>query len=195
MIDHVTIRVPHLEAGHAFYGRTFELLDGPAPVVSGGFVEWTDFSIAEESRERPATRRLHLGFRAETTRQVDDWWHAMIELGHRGDGEPGPRPEYGPEYYGGFVLDPAGNSVEAVNNGPRRQAGVLDHLWLRTGSLEAASRFYEAVCPAVGHSVERHDGRTQIRGAGATFSIVPGPPTEGLHLAFEAPDRHAVDSF
>ena len=53
-----------------------------------------------------------------------------------------------------------------MNNGPRRQPGVIDHLWLRTRSLEDATRFYEAVCPAVDHTVERYDGRTQIRGSG-----------------------------
>ena len=65
---------------------------------------------------------------------------------------------------------------------------MIDHLWLRTRSLEDATRFYEAVCPAVNHTVERYDGRTQIRGSGATFSIVEGTPTEELHLAFAAPD-------
>ena len=55
--------------------------------------------------------------------------------------------------------------------------------------------FYEAVCPAVDHTVERYDGRTQIRGSGATFSIVEGPPTENLHLAFAAPDRETVAAF
>ncbi len=45
------------------------------------------------------------------------------------------------------------------------------------------------------HTVERYDGRTQIRGSGATFSIVEGPPTENLHLAFAAPDQETVDAF
>ena len=126
---------------------------------------------------------------------MDAWWRELTDAGYASDGAPGPRPAYGPDYYGAFVLDPAGNSVEAVNNGPRRQPGVIDHLWLRTRSLEDASRFYEAVCPAVDHTVERYDGRTQIRGSGATFSIVAGPPTENLHLAFEAPDRKTVDDF
>ena len=119
----------------------------------------------------------------------------MVELGHRSDGEPGARPHYGPEYYGAFVLDAAGNSVEAVHNGPRRQPGVIDHLWLRVSSLEAASRFYEAVCPAVAHTVERYEGRTQVRGSGATFSLVEGTPTEGLHLAFAADDAATVEAF
>jgi catechol 2,3-dioxygenase-like lactoylglutathione lyase family enzyme len=195
VIDHVTIRVPDLDAARAFYGRTFELLNGPEPVEGGGFVEWDDFSITQETPERPVTRGLHIGFRADSAREVDDWWHALIELGHSSDGEPGPRPAYGPGYYGGFILDPAGNSVEAVNSGPRRQAGVIDHLWLRTRDLEAASRFFETVCPTVAHTVERYRGRTQIRGSGATFSVVEGVPTANLHLAFGADGRDAVDAF
>ena len=195
MIDHVTIRVPDLDAARAFYGRTFALLDGPEPAEVGGFVAWTDFSITEETTERPATRGLHIGFRADSTRQVDDWWRAMVELGHRSDGAPGPRLAYGPDYYGGFILDAVGNSVEAVSNGPRRQPGVIDHLWLRSHDLDAASRFYETVCPPVAHTVERHDGRTQVRGSGATFSIVEGTPTEHLHLAFRADGREAVAAF
>jgi catechol 2,3-dioxygenase-like lactoylglutathione lyase family enzyme len=73
VIDHVRIRVPDLDAARAFYRRTFELLDGPEPAEGGGFIEWTDFSITQESGERPATRGLHLGFRADSTRRVDDW--------------------------------------------------------------------------------------------------------------------------
>ena len=119
----------------------------------------------------------------------------MTDAGYESDGAPGPRPAYGPDYYGGFILDPAGNSIEAVNNGPRRQPGVIDHLWIRTSDLEAATLFYETVCPTVAHTVERYEGRTQIRGSGATFSIVEGQPTENLHLAFEAPDKRTVDAF
>jgi catechol 2,3-dioxygenase-like lactoylglutathione lyase family enzyme len=195
VIDHVTIRVPDFDAGRAFYGRTLELLSGPEPVEGGGFVEWADFSLTEETPDRPVTQRLHVGFHAESPQLVDAWWEAMTAAGAASDGAPGQRPAYGPDYYGAFVLDASGNSVEAVSNGPRRQPGVVDHLWLRVRSLEAASRFYEAVCPAVSHTVERYEGRTQVRGAGATFSLVEGQPTAGLHLAFEAPDRETVDAF
>jgi catechol 2,3-dioxygenase-like lactoylglutathione lyase family enzyme len=197
VIDHVTIRVPDLDGGRRFYRQAFQLLAYPdAPAEGGGFIEWTDFSITEETPERPATRRLHVGFYAESPAAVDAWWHALTtEAGYESDGDPGPRPAYGPDYYGGFVLDAAGNSIEAVNNGPRRQPGVIDHLWLRTRSLADATRFYETVCPTVAHTVERYDGRTQIRGSGATFSVVEGPPTQNLHLAFEATDKRTVDAF
>jgi catechol 2,3-dioxygenase-like lactoylglutathione lyase family enzyme len=196
MIDHVTIRVPDLDEGQRFYAKAFELLAFPEPPwEGGGLIEWNDFSISQATTERPATRRLHVGFYAPTPAAVDAWWQALTDAGYESDGAPGHRPAYGPDYYGGFVIDPAGNSIEAVNNGPRRQPGVIDHLWLRTRSLEDATHFYEAVCPTVAHTVERYDGRTQIRGSGVTFSIVEGRATESLHLAFAAADDNAVDAF
>jgi catechol 2,3-dioxygenase-like lactoylglutathione lyase family enzyme len=194
MIDHVTIRVPDLDEAVRFYGRAIELVDGPTPDQGSTFPDWGDFSLTEADDTHPVTERLHIGFRADSTRQVDDWWHAMVEAGYPSDGEPGPRPQYSPDYYGAFVLDAAGNSVEAMTSGPRKQSGVLDHLWLRSGDLEAMTRFYETVSLA-GHYVTRHEGRTAIRGDGATFSIVGGAPTVGLHLAFAAPDQAAVDAF
>ena len=194
MIDHVTIRVPDLDGAIRFYGRALELLGAPEPVEGGGF-DWGDFSMVEAEQGELVTQRLHVAFYAESRRQVDDWWHAMTELGYRSDGEPGPRPHYGPDYYGAFVLDDAGNSVEAVNDGTRRQDGPLDHLWIRVRDLEAATRFYEAVCPTVGHWVDRYEGRTQIRGDGATFSLLEGEPTVNLHLAFAADGRDTVVAF
>ena len=195
MIDHVTIRVAAVDRAGAFYGRALELVGGPEPAEGGGFLDWGDFSLTAATDPQPITRHLHIGLRADSTRQVDDWWHAMTELGYVSDGGPGPRPEYGPDYYGAFVLDDAGNSVEAVNNGERRQPGVLDHLWIRVHDLEAASRFYETVCPAVKHTVQRYERRTQIRGDGATFSLLQGEPTVNLHLAFAADSKEMVGSF
>ena len=42
----------------------------------------------------------------------------MTSAGYASDGEPGPRPQYAPEYYGAFVRDPDGNNVEAVCHRP-----------------------------------------------------------------------------
>ena len=56
-----------------------------------------------------------------------------------------PRPEYSADYYGSFLLDPDGNSAEAVHRAGMRREGVIDHLWIRVADLERAKRFYETV--------------------------------------------------
>lgn len=46
-------------------------------------------------------------------------FHAVaLAAGGRGNGAPGLRPHYHPDYYGAFVLDPDGNTIEAVCQTP-----------------------------------------------------------------------------
>ena len=53
-------------------------------------------------------------------------WRAGTGAGYRSDGEPRPRPEYRDDYYGAFLLDPDGNSAEAVHHGAMRESGKID---------------------------------------------------------------------
>jgi len=198
MIDHVTIRVSDLEASRSFYRRVFELLDFPgSPTETDDFSEWNDFSISRGGGEKPVTQRLHVGFVATSREQVDEWWRAMTAAGYPDDGQPGRRPEYGPEYYGAFVLDPDGNSTEAMINGPAKTGGaVVDHLWIRVRDLDASTRFYESLAPVIGFEVRPLPNRAQIRLGRSSFSVVDdGVPTKNVHLAFGAPDRATVDAF
>ena len=207
MIDHVTIRVPDLTVGRRFYGRALELLGhGDLMTEVGGFgPEWDDFSIAEAEVGELATTRLHVGFRAPSRAAVDAWWGAMTEDGYPSDGAPGPRLVYGPDYYGAFVTDPAGNSVEAVHDVPGRGAGVLDHLWIRVADLDESTRFYETIAPVVDLQVVRIPAgptpevpeRTLVAGDGAvaSVSVMEGDPTQRVHLAFAAADRPTVAAF
>jgi catechol 2,3-dioxygenase-like lactoylglutathione lyase family enzyme len=206
MIDHVTIRVPDLTVGRRFYGRALELL-GHGDLMTAGveFAEWDDFSIAEAGIGESATTRLHIGFRAPSRGAVDAWWTAMTEDGYPSDGVPGPRPVYGHDYYGAFVADPAGNSVEAVHDVPARGAGVLDHLWIRVADLDESTRFYETIAPVVDLQVVRVPAgstpevpeRALVTGDGAvaTVSLMVGEATRRVHLAFAAPDRATVAAF
>ena len=119
----------------------------------------------------------------------------MTEAGYTSDGEPGPRPEYSGDYYGAFVLDPDGNSVEAVHHGTSRVD--IDHLWLRTADLAAARAFYETIGPTVGLRLKRdEDALVRFSDGDGTFSFVRGePPTERVHLAFGVTDPAAVERF
>ena len=196
MFDHVTIRVSDLGRSERFYGTALAPLEVPDPVRGGHFVEWNDFSMAQAREDRPVTRRLHVAFVAPSRSRIDEWWETLTAAGYRDDGAPGSRPQYGREYYGAFVLDPDGNSVEAVHNrGMRDDGGLIDHLWIRVRNEAAARRFYETIAPVGGFEVRRLEGRTQFVGGGATFSVIEGEPTENVHLAFPAPDRETVGRF
>jgi catechol 2,3-dioxygenase-like lactoylglutathione lyase family enzyme len=197
VFDHVTIRVSDLAESGRFYRRVFELLDYPdEPYADERFHEWNDFSIARADGDKPVTRRLHAAFAARDREQVDAWWRALVDTGYPDDGPPGPRPQYGADYYGAFVLDPDGNSVEAVHDGPPRDdGGVIDHLWLRVRDVEASRRFYETIAPTAGFEVRRLPDRVQVRGAREAFSLLAGDPTENVHLAFPATDRATVEAF
>src|ERR1700755_1208110 len=76
----------------------------------------------------------------------DAFWRAGADAGYCSDGEPGPRPQYTPEYYGAFLLDPDGNSVEAVHRPGRTETGPqIDHVWRGVADLGASRRFYETI--------------------------------------------------
>jgi catechol 2,3-dioxygenase-like lactoylglutathione lyase family enzyme len=66
-----------------------------------------------EAEGEPVRGRLHIALGAESRAQVDAFHAAAIEAGGIDNGAPGLR-WYHADYYGGYVLDPDGNNVEAV---------------------------------------------------------------------------------
>ena len=191
VFDHVGITVSDLTASRAFYHEALGL-----PDVEGDFIEWGDFGILGVDDEHPLTRNLHVAFGVEDRDAVDGWWNRLTEAGYTSDGEPGLRPQYSETYYGAFVLDPDGNSIEAVHH-DRTRPGEIQHLWLRTRDVAAAKRFYETVAPVVGLDVI-HDSpeRLQFSDGRGNFTFVPGArPTENVHLAFGVSDLATVVRF
>jgi catechol 2,3-dioxygenase-like lactoylglutathione lyase family enzyme len=199
VFDHVTIRVSELAASKRFYDLAFEALEFRGrPYVSEELPEWNDFSLMQADGEHPVTRRLHAGFVAPSRAHVDTFWSVLTAAGYRDDGPPGPRPEYRDDYYGSFVLDPDGNSAEAVRHGILRDdGGLIDHLWLRVRDVEAAKRFYETIASVCGFVLRKDDPDwVGFRGQGGSCSFVAGgQPTENVHLAFGVANNTAVDEF
>jgi catechol 2,3-dioxygenase-like lactoylglutathione lyase family enzyme len=196
VFDHVTIRVSDRDASERFYDTVLRTLGVERSHSGRDFTEWGDFSLTQADDEDPVTRRLHVGFAAPGRPEVDEFWRVGTEAGFRDDGPPGPRPQYREDYYGAFVLDPDGNSAEAVHHGAMRQGGVVDHLWIRVADVATSKRFYEAVAPHAGFRLG-HDSpeRAQFVGQSGSFSVVAGTPTEHVHLAFPAPDDAVVKAF
>jgi catechol 2,3-dioxygenase-like lactoylglutathione lyase family enzyme len=197
MFDHVTIRVSDREASERFYLTVLATLGIEQTYSDADFAEWNDFSLAQADPEHPPTKRLHIGFSAPSRAHVDEFWRVGTEAGYEDDGAPGLRPEYSDDYYGAFLLDPDGNSAEAVHHGSVREGGNVDHLWIRVSDVDASTRFYETVGPAAGFRVGRELGeRTQFACVSGSFSVVAGAePTENVHLAFAAADNETVDRF
>jgi catechol 2,3-dioxygenase-like lactoylglutathione lyase family enzyme len=196
LFDHVTIRASDRGASEQFYDLVLPVVGGTKSYSGEHFAEWGDFSLAGASPDRPVTKRLHVGFFAVSAELVDEFWRIGSEAGYQSDGAPGPRPEYSDDYYGAFLLDPDGNSVEAVTHGRAKQPGAIDHVWVRVADLAAARGFYATIAPFAGFSVA-HDGDDRVRFAGesGSFSLVPGEPTRHLHWAFPASDNATVDAF
>ena len=88
---------------------------------------WADelfVSTAEsEAAQGQLTGRHHLAFQAQDRAMVDAFYKVGLENGGRDNGSPGQR-NYHPGYYVAFLLDPAGNNIEAVFHGPAKRSAA-----------------------------------------------------------------------
>jgi catechol 2,3-dioxygenase-like lactoylglutathione lyase family enzyme len=144
VFDRVTIRVSDREVSERFYEAVLAAVDIARTGEGAGETRWGTFAVAPAADAGSVTRRLHVAFPAPSRAKVDEFWQIGVAAGYRDDGAPGPRPQYTPDYYGAFLLDPDGNSAEAVHHAEDRR-GAIDHLWLRIADLDASTAFYAAV--------------------------------------------------
>jgi catechol 2,3-dioxygenase-like lactoylglutathione lyase family enzyme len=192
VFDHVTIGVADPDASRRFYDAAFTALEVG---VSRGdeFLEWGDFSVGLAPR-RARTQRAHYAFAARSRAHVDAFWRATTAAGGTDNGQPGLRPHYHASYYGGFVLDPDGNNVEAVFHGSAGTPGAIDHLSLRVRDVRASRRFYETVLDPLGVGLFMESPVGFGTGEGRLF-LIEGEPTQNVHFAFAAADNAAVKAF
>lgn len=121
MIDHLSLEVSDLKKSGQFYNKVLEplgyekFMEAPEDFEGRLCLGWGDssstFWINEGSRNE---QQLHIAFKAENRKKVDEFYQAALAAGGRDNGKPGLRLEYGENYYGAFVLDPDGHNVEAV---------------------------------------------------------------------------------
>jgi catechol 2,3-dioxygenase-like lactoylglutathione lyase family enzyme len=196
VFDRVTIRTADRAASERFYGVLLRTLGVEETSTDARDARWADFTIRQADERAPATRGLHVGFVAPTRARVDEFWRIGTGEGYEDDGRPGVRPEYGPDYYGGFLRDPDGNSAEAVHHDDLRQGGVIDHVWIRVADVAGAKQFYATIAPHAGFRLETDlPERAQFKRDTGSFSVVDGKPTEHAHMAFAVDDDASVDAF
>ncbi len=128
MIDHMGFSVSDIVRSRAFYDAALaplglELLvtAGPEQTESGGTAHGYGrdgvpfFWIGDNEA---VGEGLHVALVAENRAAVDAFHAAALAAGGREHGAPGLRPQYGPDYYAAFVLDPDGANIEAVCHAP-----------------------------------------------------------------------------
>ncbi|KAL2869580.1 VOC family protein [Aspergillus lucknowensis] len=124
-IDHIGINAPEdqFESVVEFYKKALaplkykELMRFPGAVGLGDQVP--DFWIAATKADTP--QNVHFAFTSNDRKTVDAFHEAALAAGAKCNGKPGLRPEYHPNYYGAFVLDPRGNNVEIVCHLPAKE--------------------------------------------------------------------------
>ena len=119
MFDHISIGVRDLAASGRFYDAALRPLgyarlhDGADSLGygKGEAMLW----LSETGHPVPADMRsgLHFCFIAPDRDAIEGFHRAALAAGARDNGAPGLRPEYGPDYYAAFVIDPDGYRLEA----------------------------------------------------------------------------------
>jgi catechol 2,3-dioxygenase-like lactoylglutathione lyase family enzyme len=121
MIDHVGIQVSDMDASKAFYSAALEPL-GYTVIADFGMAAGLgrdgkpDFWISQAPPDAQINA-VHVALLADR-KTVDAFHAAALAAGGRDNGAPGVRPQYHPNYYGAFVLDPSGHNVEVVCHDP-----------------------------------------------------------------------------
>jgi len=126
MIHHISIGAQDMERAARFYDAAL----GPL-----GYVRvWTDLRPGEQgqavgygvpgSGDRLAIKQVaqpipsipgfHVAFSASSRAAVAAFHSAALKNGGSDNGQPGIRPDYGPNYFAAFIVDPEGYRLEAV---------------------------------------------------------------------------------
>jgi catechol 2,3-dioxygenase-like lactoylglutathione lyase family enzyme len=127
MIDHTGLQVQDPVKSKKFYDQAlaplgYKVLMEVPKEYTGGFAVYgygvapkADFWVSEGKPNEP---RIHVAFRADNRKLVDDFYKAALAAGGKDNGGPGLRPHYHQNYYGAFVLDPDGHNIEACCHNP-----------------------------------------------------------------------------
>ena len=115
MIDHIILEVSDLDASKRFYAEALAPLGYRTAVeiedmASYGVEGMPDFWIRRGKPSGP----VHLAFAGPDRRAVEEFHAAATSAGGQGNWPPETRPQFHENYYAASVLDPDGNSIEAV---------------------------------------------------------------------------------
>jgi len=119
MLSHVSVGVRDLAKSRRFYDAALEPLGykcqfESAEALGYGATTPEFWLLAVKHPVSPNNESgLHFCFDATRRAAVNAFHRAAIGAGGRDNGKPGPRKDYGDDYYAAFVADPDGYRLEA----------------------------------------------------------------------------------
>jgi catechol 2,3-dioxygenase-like lactoylglutathione lyase family enzyme len=121
MLHHVSIGVRDVASAASFYDRVLGVLGyrrvlEVLPYGIGYGDQVPAFWVQLPHDHSPATvgNGVHVAFMASSEAAIEEFHRVALAAGATDEGAPGPRPDYGPGYFGAFVRDPNGHKLEAV---------------------------------------------------------------------------------
>src|SRR5262249_15895847 len=123
MLHHVSVGVRDVERAAKFYDsvlkalgykRVMEFL--PHALAYGESKDRPEFWVGQPHDQKLPSggNGTHVAFAAKSKAAVQKFHDPALAGGGSNNGEPGPRPDYGPAYYGAFIYDLDGNKIEAT---------------------------------------------------------------------------------
>jgi catechol 2,3-dioxygenase-like lactoylglutathione lyase family enzyme len=121
-VDYIMIGTNDLARARQFYDAVFPLIGGELDADFPGFTFCYKFRngtrawIAPPHDKQPATpaNGSMPGFRCATQDEVTAAHAAALANGGTSEGDPGPRPMYGPTFFGAYARDPDGNKLSFI---------------------------------------------------------------------------------
>jgi catechol 2,3-dioxygenase-like lactoylglutathione lyase family enzyme len=121
-LDYVMIGTNDLVRARAFYDAVFPAIGGRlehdyAPYTfCYAFRNDTRAWVAgPQNKEAAVPGNGNMpGFRCGSEDEVNAAHAAALASGGSNEGDPGPRPMYGPDFYGAYVRDPDGNKMSFI---------------------------------------------------------------------------------
>jgi catechol 2,3-dioxygenase-like lactoylglutathione lyase family enzyme len=120
IMHHISIGTNDFDRATAFYDQVMaaigakRVFEFPGAVAYGQeFPElWVQTPI--DGATASCGNGSHFAFIAPSRDAVQAFYDAALAAGGTSDGEPGPRPDYGTDYFGCFIRDPDGHKIEAA---------------------------------------------------------------------------------
>ena len=121
MFSHISLGTNDFDRAVVFYDAVLSALGYKQVMRFEQAAAWGDqfpeFWVGpplDDSKPAAPGNGTHVAFTAKSRAEVDAFHQAALAAGATDAGAPGPRPQYGPLYYGSFALDPDGHKIEAM---------------------------------------------------------------------------------